>query len=92
MEKFYFFGINGAYFWRSYSQDDIDGSMVSSIYYIEKGLAENCKILRKRCLNFGQYLSQNETRRFIRKKRRLNQISNVLRIMKYTDEQIARYR
>ncbi len=53
-------------------KDDIDGSMVSSIYYIVKRLAENCKILRKRCLNFGQYLSQNETRRFIRRRERLN--------------------
>ena len=70
-------------------KDDIDGSMVSSIYYIEKDLPRIVKYCEKRCLNFGKCFRKNETRRFIRKKRRLNQISNVLRIMKYTDEQTA---
>ena len=55
--KVYFFGINGAYFWRSYPKDDIDGSMVSSIYYIEKDLPRIVKYCEKDVLTLAKYLS-----------------------------------
>ena len=46
-KKFYFFGINGAYFGVPTPKDDIDGSMVSSIYYIEKDLPRIVKYCEK---------------------------------------------
>jgi hypothetical protein len=60
-------------------KDDIDGSMVSSIYYIEKDLPRIVKYCEKDVLTLANVF-QNETRRFIRKTRRFksNQISNLL--------------
>jgi metal-sulfur cluster biosynthetic enzyme len=68
-------------------KDDIDGSMVSSIYYIEKDLPRIVKYCEKDVLTLANVFRKMRQEDLL--ERRLNQISNVLRIMKYTDEQIA---
>ena len=58
------------------------------LYYIEKRLAENCKILRKDVLTLAKCFRKMRQEDLLEKKRRLN--LKCIKIMKFTDEQIAR--
>lgn len=46
-------------------KDDIDGSMVASIYYIEKDLERIRVYCEKRCLNFVQRFQEDAARGFV---------------------------